>query len=87
MKKNIVILGSTGSIGQNTFNIIKNDKKNFDIKLLSTNKNVSKIISQAKEFKVKNIIINDYNEFIKAKSKNKNKNITIYTILKILIKS
>ena len=82
MKKNIVILGSTGSIGQNTFNIIKNDKKNFDIKLLSTNKNVSEIIKQAKEFKVKNIIINDYDEFIKAKSKNKNKNINIFNNFK-----
>ena len=82
MKKNIVILGSTGSIGQNTFDIIKKDKKNFDIKLLSTNKNAPKIIRQAKEFKVKNIIINDYNEFIKAKSKNKNKNITIFNNFK-----
>jgi len=82
MKKNIVILGSTGSIGQNTFDIIKKDKKNFDIKLLSTNKNVPKIIRQAKEFKVKNIIINDYNEFIKAKSKNKNKNINIFNNFK-----
>ena len=82
MKKNVVILGSTGSIGQNTFNIIKKDKKNFDIKLLSTNKNVSEIIRQAKEFKVKNIIINDYDEFIKAKLKNKDKNITIFNKFK-----
>jgi len=82
MKKNVVILGSTGSIGQNTFNIIKKDKKNFDIKLLSTNKNVSEIIRQANEFKVKNIIINDYDEFIKAKLKNKNKNITIFNKFK-----
>ena len=51
MKKNIVILGSTGSIGKKTFNIVRKDKKNFDIKLLSTNKNVSEIIRQAKEFK------------------------------------
>ena len=82
MKKNIVILGSTGSIGQNTFNIIKKDKKNFDIKLLSTNKNVPEIIRQAKEFNVKNIIINDYDEFIKAKFKNKDKNITIFNKFK-----
>ena len=82
MKKNIVILGSTGSIGQNTFNIISKDKKNFDIKLLSTNKNVSEIIKQAKEFKVKNIIINDYDEFIKAKSKYKDKNINIFNEFK-----
>ena len=53
MKKKIVILGSTGSIGKNTFNLIKKDKKNFEIKLLSTNKNISEIIKQAKIFKVK----------------------------------
>jgi len=82
MKKNVVILGSTGSIGQNTFNIIKKDKKNFDIKLLSTNKNVFEIIRQAKEFKVKNIIISDYDAFIKAKLKNKDKNINIFNKFK-----
>jgi len=80
MKKNIVILGSTGSIGKKTFNIVRKDKKNFDIKLLSTNKNVSEIIRQAKEFKVKNIIISDYDKFIKAKSKYKN--ITIFNKFK-----
>ena len=78
MKKNIVILGSTGSIGQNTFKIIRKDKKNFDIKLLSTNKNVSEIIRQAKEFKVKNIIITDLKSYEKAKIKFKGSKINFY---------
>ena len=59
MKKKIVILGSTGSIGVKTFNIFKKDKKNFQIVLLSTNSNLKKIINQAKELNVKNIIINN----------------------------
>ena len=67
MKKKIVILGSTGSIGKNTINIISKDKKNFDIRLLSTNKNIYEVIKQAKEFNVKNIIICDYTKYIKAK--------------------
>ena len=71
IKKKIVILGSTGSIGKNTINIIKKDKKNFDIKLLSTNKNISEVIKQAKEFRVKNIIISDYIKFNQAKKKYK----------------
>jgi 1-deoxy-D-xylulose-5-phosphate reductoisomerase len=75
MRKKIIILGSTGSIGKNTINIIKKDKKNFEIKLLSTNKNFSEIIKQAKEFKVKNIIINDYKKFNEAKKKYKRLNI------------
>ena len=35
MKKKIAILGSTGSIGKTLVNIIKQDKKNFEIVLLS----------------------------------------------------
>ena len=41
MKKKIIILGSTGSIGKNTINIIKKDLDNFSIELLSTNKNIN----------------------------------------------
>ena len=78
MRKKIIILGSTGSIGKNTINIIKKDKKNFEIKLLSTNKNISEIIKQAKEFKVKNIIINDYEKFKEVKKKYKKLNINFH---------
>jgi 1-deoxy-D-xylulose-5-phosphate reductoisomerase len=48
MKKKIAILGSTGSIGKQTLKIIKKDKKNFDVVLLSTNKNTKLILEQAK---------------------------------------
>ena len=86
MKKKIAILGSTGSIGKNTINIIKKDKKNFDIKLLSTNRNISEIIKQAKEFKVKNIIINDYIKFVETKKKYRKLNINFYNSFSILDK-
>ena len=36
--KKIAILGSTGSIGENTLKIINKDKKIFNVELLSTNK-------------------------------------------------
>ena len=72
MKKNVVIFGSTGSVGTNTFEVIKNDKKNFNVILLSTNSNVKKIISQAKQLNVKNIIINNQQEYLKAKKNIKN---------------
>ena len=48
--KKIIILGSTGSIGVNIKGC-KNNKKDFEILLLSTNKNVKKIINQAKNLK------------------------------------
>jgi len=57
MKKKIAILGSTGSIGKSTLDIIRKDKKNFDVILLSANNNYKKLIQQAKEFSVKNVFI------------------------------
>ena len=57
MKKKIAILGSTGSIGKSTLDVIRKDKKNFEIFFLSANNNYKKLVRQAKEFKVKNILI------------------------------
>ena len=57
MKKKIAILGSTGSIGKSAINILKKDKKNFDIVLLTTNNNYKEILKQVRDFKVRNIII------------------------------
>ena len=75
MKKKIAILGSTGSIGKQTLEIIKNNKNNFDIILLSTNENVKEISKQVKTFKPKNLIINDSKKFNLFKKKNKKINI------------
>ena len=62
--KKIAIFGSTGSIGSSLLKIIKDDKKNFKIELLTANKNYKKLIKQAKFFNVKNIILTDYNSFL-----------------------
>ena len=78
MKKKIAILGSTGSIGESTLKIIQRDKKNFEINLLTTNKNINRVFKQAKEFKVKNIIISDLNAYRKAKIRFKKSKINFY---------
>ena len=49
--------------------------------MLSTNSNVKKIISQAKQLNVKNIIINNQQEYLKAKKKYKKLKINIYNKL------
>ena len=57
MKKKIAILGSTGSIGKTLIEIIKKDKKKFEIVLLTADENHKELLKQAKFFKVKNLII------------------------------
>ena len=81
MKKKIAILGSTGSIGKTTFNIIKNDRKNFEIILLTTNKNINKILQQAKKLKVKNILISSKPHYFKLKKKIRTNKIRIHNNL------
>ena len=69
MKKKIVILGSTGSIGKTTTKLLEKDKKNFDIILLTADKNYVELIKQAKKLKPKNIIINDASKIKYLKKK------------------
>ena len=78
MKKKIAILGSTGSIGKSTIEIIRKDKKNFEVILLTTNNNYKEILKQALEFKPRNLVINNSKSYLKLKKKLKNKKINIY---------
>ena len=59
MKKKIVLLGSTGSIGKSFLDILKKDKKNCDILLLSVNRNINELLKQLKIFKVRNIVVKE----------------------------
>ena len=76
--KKIAILGSTGSIGSSLIKIIKKDKKNFKIELITANKNYKKLINQVKFFKIKNVIVTNQSSFLKVKKIFRNKKINIY---------
>ena len=79
MKKKIAILGSTGSIGKSTLEVIKKDKKNFDVILLSAKNNYKKLVKQAKEFKAKNILIKNENLYEKTKKLVNKKKIKVFS--------
>ena len=78
MKKKIAILGSTGSIGKNLFEIIKKEKKKYEILLLSSNTNYKLLLKQANLLNVKNLILTDKKKFNFLIKKKKNKKINIY---------
>ena len=78
MRKKIAILGSTGSIGKTLINIIKQDKKNFEIVLLSADENYKELLKQAKFFKVKNLIVTNEYSYDKIKKDKFSKKINIY---------
>ena len=68
MRKKIIILGSTGSIGKTTLSLIKGSREKFDIKLLSTNKNAKFLLEQSKKYQVKNVIIFNKEKYEQYKS-------------------
>ncbi len=82
MTKKIILLGSTGSIGESTLNAISKKKTKFKIKLLTTNRNVKKIYKQAIKYNVKKIVINDKNLFYKYKNIFDKKKIKVFFNLK-----
>ena len=86
MKKKIIILGSTGSIGKSLIQILEKDKKNFEILLLTANKNSKELLAQTKKFNVRNIIIKDRTKFIQLKNRLKSKNINVFNNYNLLDK-
>ena len=87
MDKNIIILGSTGSIGTSTLNIIRRNKKKFNIKLLTANNNIKKILSQSIEFKVNKIVIQNKKKYIKFENQFKRNKIQVFFDLEKALKS
>ncbi len=58
-KKSITILGSTGSIGCSTLDILGQHPDKFSVFALTCNRNVPKLIEQAKEFLPQHVVIVD----------------------------
>ena len=72
MKQKISILGSTGSIGLQSLDIISKNKNSFIIYLLSANKNQNEICKQIIKHKPKYFVISNYDIFKRIKKKFKN---------------
>lgn len=57
MKKRIAILGSTGSIGTQSLEVIEQNPDRFVVEVLTANNNVDLLIQQAKKFKPNVVVV------------------------------
>ena len=78
MKKKIAILGSTGSIGRQTLDVISSNKDNFKAEILIADNNANLLIEQAKKYRPKIVVINNQNKYKHVLSKLKDENIDVY---------
>lgn len=58
IKKSVAILGSTGSIGVQALNIMKEFSDDFEVKLISANSSDKLLLDQSLAFKPKHVVIN-----------------------------
>lgn len=80
MKQKISILGSTGSIGLQSLDIISKNKNSFIIYLLSANKNQNEICKQIIKHKPKYFVISNYDIFKRIKKNLKTIKLRLLTI-------
>ena len=57
MKKQIAILGSTGSIGKQTLEVIQQHSARFEVEVLTANNNSTELINQARQFQPNVVVI------------------------------
>ena len=57
MKRRIAILGSTGSIGRQTLDVVRQHPDLFQIELLTANNSSELLVSQAREFDANSVVI------------------------------
>lgn len=62
-KRRIAILGSTGSIGTQTLDVIRQHPDLFEVVLISARNNVSLLVEQAREFDADNVVICNEEKF------------------------
>ena len=79
IKKNIAILGSTGSIGTQALEVISEQPDMFQVEVLTANKNSELLIKQAIKHKPNAVVIVDDNQYSYVNSKLKNLDIKVFS--------
>jgi 1-deoxy-D-xylulose-5-phosphate reductoisomerase len=67
MKKRIAILGSTGSIGTQSLEVIANNPSHFEVEVLTANNNTNLLIEQARQFLPNVVVIGNEEKYPQVK--------------------
>ncbi|HEX9650062.1 MAG TPA: 1-deoxy-D-xylulose-5-phosphate reductoisomerase [Cyclobacteriaceae bacterium] len=84
IKKNIAILGSTGSIGRQTLEVIGKHPDQFQVEVLTSNNNSELLVEQSKRFKPNAVVIVNDNEYEFVKNELTGLNIKVFSGVKSL---
>ena len=79
IKRNIAILGSTGSIGTQALEVISEQPDMFQVEVLTANKNGELLVKQAVKHKPNAVVIVDDKQYSYVNSKLKNLNIKVFS--------
>ncbi len=63
MKKQVAILGSTGSIGTQTLEVIEKNPDHFNLEVLTARNNADVLITQARKFLPNHVVITNENKY------------------------
>lgn len=78
-KKHVAILGSTGSIGTQALEVLRDNKDSFELEVLTANSNADLLIKQSLEFKPNAVVIGDESKFETVKNALWDAGIKVYT--------
>jgi 1-deoxy-D-xylulose-5-phosphate reductoisomerase len=78
IKKKIAILGSTGSIGIQALDVIRQHKDAFEVEVITANNNHELLIKQAKEFKPNAVVIGNDKYYHDIKNALSSENIKVF---------
>ena len=67
MKKQIAILGSTGSIGTQALQVIEEQSDQYEAYVLTANNRVEELIAQARKFKPEAVVIANETKYAQLK--------------------
>lgn len=76
--KKLSILGSTGSIGQNTLDVVRNQPGSFEIRYLTGYRSIELLLRQAAEFRPKAVAIYDQEKILSYEQKFRALGVEVY---------